>query len=149
MTEQQPTADTHDMSWVLEHLKKEKGVLHAVLFSADGLVLAATSDLERAVAERTAANACAAFALGRSIAEFAELEGTSPHRIIIDLPDHCILVFSAGHGTALAVAVDAEMTSPEVAVASAATIKAINGLRDALSARERRRTASAPGAAAS
>ncbi|MFI0721426.1 roadblock/LC7 domain-containing protein [Streptomyces sp. NPDC021224] len=149
MTEQQPTADTHDMSWVLEHLRKEKGVLHAVLFSADGLVLAATSDIERPVAERTAANACAAFALGRSIAEFAEIEGTSPHRIIIDLPDHCILVFSAGHGTALAVAVDAEMTSPEVAVASAATIKAINGLRDALSARERRRAAAAPGAATS
>ncbi|MFI0940528.1 roadblock/LC7 domain-containing protein [Streptomyces sp. NPDC021020] len=149
MTEQQPTADTHDMSWVLEHLRKEKGVLHAVLFSADGLVLAATSDIERPVAERTAANACAAFALGRSISEFAEIEGTSPHRIIIDLPDHCILVFSAGHGTALAVAVDAEMTSPEVAVASAATIKAINGLRDALSARERRRAADAPGAATS
>lgn len=149
MTEQQPTADTHDMSWVLEHLKKEKGVLHAVLFSADGLVLATTVDLERATAERTAANACAAFALGRSISEFAEIDGTAPHRIIIDLPEHCILVFSAGHGTALAVAIDAEMTSPEVAVASAATIKAINGLRDALSARERRRAASAPGAATS
>lgn len=149
MSEQLPTADTHDMSWVLEHLKKEKGVLHAVLFSADGLVLAATADLERAIAERTAANACAAFALGRSISEFAEIDGTAPHRIIIDLPEHCILVFSAGHGTALAVAIDAEMTSPEVAVASAATIKAINGLRDALSARERRRAATAPGAATS
>ncbi|MFG1810567.1 roadblock/LC7 domain-containing protein [Streptomyces sp. NPDC049040] len=149
MTEQQPTADTHDMSWVLEHLKKEKGVLHAVLFSADGLVLAATSELERAVAERTAANACAAFALGRSISEFAAIEGTAPRRIIIDLPEHCILVFSAGHGAALAVAVDAEMTSPQVAVASAATVKAVNGLRDALSARERRRAASAPGAVSS
>jgi predicted regulator of Ras-like GTPase activity (Roadblock/LC7/MglB family) len=149
MTEQQPTADTHDMSWVLEALKKEKGVLHAVLFSADGLVLAATSGLERAVGERTAANACAAFALGRSISEFAEIEGTAPHRIIIDLPDHCILVFSAGHGTSVAVAVDAEMTSPEVAVASSATIKAINGLRDALSARERRRTSAERGASPS
>lgn len=148
MTEQ-PMADTHDMSWVLEALKKEKGVLHAVLFSADGLVLAATSDLERAVAERTAANACAAFALGRSISEFAGIEGTAPHRIIIDLPEHCILVFSAGHGTALAVAVDAEMTSPEVAVASAATVKAVNGLREPLSARERSRAAAAPGAARS
>jgi predicted regulator of Ras-like GTPase activity (Roadblock/LC7/MglB family) len=149
MTEQQPTADTHDMSWVLEALRKEKGVLHAVLFSADGLVLAATSDLERAVAERTAANACAAFALGRSISEFAGVESTAPRRIIIDLPEHCVLVFSAGHGAALAVAVDAEMTSPEVAVASAATIKAVNGLRAALSARERKRAAAVPGAATS
>lgn len=133
----QPTADTHDMTWLLERLKEDKGVLHAVLLSSDGLVLASTEGLDRAVAERTAANASGAFSLGKSISEFAGIEGTGPRKVIIDLPGHCILVFSAGHRVSLAVAVDAELTSSEVAVASSATIKAINGLRKVLSARER------------
>ncbi|MCT2588997.1 roadblock/LC7 domain-containing protein [Streptomyces sp. N2-109] len=137
MTEQQPTADTVDMTWVLNRLKEEKGVLHALLLSSEGLVLAASTGLERAVAERTAANASGVFSIGMGISEFADAEGTRPRKAIFDLPDGCILVFSSGERSALAVSLNAEMTSPEVAVASAATIKAINGLRSALSARER------------
>ena len=134
----QPTADTHDMSWVLERLKREKGVLHAVLLSSEGLVLAATEGLRREVAERTAAQASSLFSLGKGVSEFADLEETPARKIIIDLPGHCVLVFSAGHRTALAVAVGAEMTSSEVVAVTGATIKAINGLREVLSARERR-----------
>jgi predicted regulator of Ras-like GTPase activity (Roadblock/LC7/MglB family) len=137
-TGQQPTADTHDMSWVLERLKQEKGVLHAVLLSSEGLVLAATESLKREVAERTAAQASSLFSLGKGVSEFADLQETPPRKIIIDLPGRTILVFSAGHRTALAVAVGAEMTSSEVVVVTGATIKAINGLREALSARERK-----------
>lgn len=136
MTEQ-PTADTVNMTWVLNRLKKEQGVLHAILLSSDGLVLAASDGLDNDVAERTAANASGAFSIGRSISEFAKTEGATPRKIIIDLPDSCILVFGAGHRTAVAVSVAAEMTSKEAVVASAATIKAINGLRPSLSARER------------
>ncbi|MEW2401354.1 roadblock/LC7 domain-containing protein [Streptomyces sp. NPDC046862] len=137
MTEQQPTADTVNMTWVLNRLKEERGVLHAILLSSDGLVLAASDGLDNDVAERTAANSSGAFSIGRSISEFAETEGATPRKIIIDLPDSCILVFGAGHRTAVAVSVAAEMTSKEAVVASAATIKAINGLRPSLSARER------------
>lgn len=143
----QPTADTHDMTWLLERLKQEKGVLHAVLLSSEGLVLASTDGLDKAVADRTAANASGLFSLGRGVSEFADMEKTKPRRLIIDLPDRCILVFGAGHRTALAVAVGAEMTSPEAAVASSATLKAIAGLREVLSARER--TAYGPGSASS
>ncbi|MCW5249569.1 roadblock/LC7 domain-containing protein [Streptomyces sp. SHP 1-2] len=127
------------MSWVLNRLTQEKGVLNAVLLSSDGMVLAQSDTVHRDTAERAAASASSLFGLGRSIAELADApEGqNTPRRVIIDLPEHCILVFSAGHNTALAVAVAAEMTSPEVAVASGATIKAVNGLAPALSARER------------
>jgi predicted regulator of Ras-like GTPase activity (Roadblock/LC7/MglB family) len=137
VTEQQPTADSVDMTWVLNRLKDEKGVLGALLLSSEGLVLAVSEGLDRAVAERTAATASGTFSLGRSIGEFADAEDVTPKRIIIDLPNACVLVFSAGYNTALAVSVGAEMTSGEVAVASAATVKAINGLRTVLSARER------------
>ena len=137
MTDQQPTADSIDMTWVLNRLTEEKGVLHALLLSSEGLVLAATEGVDTDRADRTAANASGAFSIGRSISEFADTEGVTPRRVIFDLPDSCILVFGAGHRTALAVSVSTDMTSREVAVASAATIKAINGLRPALSARER------------
>nr|WP_024127606.1 roadblock/LC7 domain-containing protein [Streptomyces sp. F12]AHE40370.1 Hypothetical protein pFRL6_283c [Streptomyces sp. F12] len=142
MTEQQPTADTHDMTWVLDRVVQEKDVLHAVLFTTDGLVLAHSSGLHRDVADRTGAGSSSLFSLGRGLAEFAGApEGTTPGKIIIALPDACVLVFGAGHNTVLAVSVGAEMTSPEVAVASAATIKAIKGLAPVLSARSRARTA--------
>ncbi|MGW4548542.1 roadblock/LC7 domain-containing protein [Streptomyces violaceorubidus] len=142
MTEQQqPTADTHDMTWVLNRLAGEKGVEHAVLFSSDGLVLAHSEGLPRDVAERTAASSSSLFSLGRGVGEFAPTPvGTTPRKIIIDLPGACVLVFAAGHNTVLAVSVSAEMTDAEVAVASAETIKAIRGLGPALAARERTRT---------
>ncbi|MFD7323958.1 roadblock/LC7 domain-containing protein [Streptomyces sp. NPDC059875] len=141
MLEQQPTADTHDMTWVLNRLTKEKGVLHAVLFTTDGLVLARSEGLPRDVADRTAASSSGLFSLGRGLAEFAQVsQGETPRKIIIDLPDACTLVFGAGHNAVLAVSVSAEMTEPEVAVASAETIKAIKGLEPVLSARARART---------
>lgn len=139
--QQQPTADTHDMTWVLTRLTQEKDVLHAVLFTTDGLVLAHSDGLHRDVADRTGASSSSLFSLGRGIAEFALAPpGETPRKIIIDLPDACVLVFGAGHNTVLAVSVGAEMTEPEVAVASAATIKAIRGLAPALSALARGRT---------
>ncbi|MEU9599814.1 roadblock/LC7 domain-containing protein [Streptomyces sp. NPDC048109] len=139
MTEQQqPTADTHDMTWMLDRLATSRGVAHAVLFTSDGLVLAHSKDLHRDVADRTAASSSSLFALGRGVGEFAPTpNGTTPRKIIIDLPEACVLVFAAGHNTVLAVSVSAEMTDSEVAVASAETIKAIRGLAPALAARER------------
>ena len=141
MPEQQPTADTHDMTWVLNRLATEKEVLHAVLFTTDGLVLAHSEELNRDVADRTGASLSGLFSLGRGVGEFAQVPGDgAPRKIIIDFPDACVLVFGAGHNTVLAVSVRAEMTEREVAVASAETIKAIRGLAPALSARARAQT---------
>ncbi|MEU1776713.1 roadblock/LC7 domain-containing protein [Streptomyces sp. NPDC019922] len=138
MTEQQPTADTHDMTWVLTRLAEEKDVLHAVLFTTDGLVLAHSMELHRDVADPTAASSSSLFSLGRSLSQFAQTPpDTAPRKIIVDLPDACVLIFGAGNHSVLAVSIRAEMTEPEVAVASAATIRAIRGLAPALSARAR------------
>ncbi|MEU3046788.1 roadblock/LC7 domain-containing protein [Streptomyces sp. NPDC006984] len=140
MTEQQPTADTHDMTWALNRLAEERGVAHAVLFTSDGLPLARSEGLDRDVADRIAASSSSLFSLGRGVGEFAPTpEDTTPRKIIIDLPGACVLVFGAGHNSVLAVSVGAEMTDSEVAVASAATIKAIKGLAPALAARARAR----------
>jgi predicted regulator of Ras-like GTPase activity (Roadblock/LC7/MglB family) len=132
---QQPTADTHDMTWVLNRLAAEKGVEHAVLFTTDGLTLAHSDGLHRDVAERIGASSSSLFSLGRAISEFATTpDNEAPRKVLLDLPGACVLVFGAGHNTALAVSVSAEMTGPEVGVASAATIRAIKGLAPVLSA---------------
>lgn len=142
MTEQQqPTADTHDMTWVLNRLAESKGVEHVALFTSDGLVLAHSEGLHRDVADRTAASSSSLFSLGRGVGEFAPTaDDATPRKIIIDLPGACVLVFAAGHNTVIAVSIGAEMTDAKVAVASAETIKAIKGLAPALSARARART---------
>ncbi|MFG3429466.1 roadblock/LC7 domain-containing protein [Streptomyces californicus] len=141
MTEQQPTTDTHDMSWFLKRLADEKGVLHALLVTGDGLVRARSKDLGRDVADPTAASTAGLLSLATTFAEFAQAPaGTTVGKIIIDMPEQCVLVFRAGDNTVLAVAVGAPMTSPEVGVASSAAIKAIKGMAPALAAAERTRT---------
>ncbi|WP_145503781.1 roadblock/LC7 domain-containing protein [Streptomyces sp. CFMR 7] len=132
---QQPTADTHDLSWYLNQLAAEPGVLHALLLSSDGLKLAVSDGVADDVAERTAANASAAFAVGRGIAEFAR--DTAPKKIIIDMDDSSIFVFGAGHGTLVVVSASGDLMSKEAGVAAKATIKAIAGIRPVLSTRVR------------
>lgn len=78
MTEQQPTADTHDMAWVLNRLAGAQGVEHAVLFTSDGLVLAHSEGLHRDVADRTAASSSSLFSLGRGVGEFAPTPDDTP-----------------------------------------------------------------------
>ncbi|HWU12229.1 MAG TPA: roadblock/LC7 domain-containing protein [Streptomyces sp.] len=134
---QQPTADSHDMSWFLNQIAREKGVLHALLLTDDGLKLAVSEGLDSAVADRTAASAAAAFSVGKSIAEFASCAGTKPKKIVFDLDDTSIFIFGAGHGTSVIVSVTQHMTSKEAVTAASAAIKAIAGLRPALSARAR------------
>lgn len=139
--QQQPTADTHDMAWVLTRLAQERDVEHAVLFTSDGLVLATSEGLHRDVADRTAACLSGLFSLGQGVREFTQTaEDATPRKIIIDFFGSCVLVFGAGHHSVLAVSVSAEMAEPAVAVASAETIKTIKGLAPALSARARART---------
>ncbi|MEU8351392.1 MULTISPECIES: roadblock/LC7 domain-containing protein [Streptomyces] len=134
----QPTASDVDMSFALDALTEEKGVLHAVLLSTDGLVLAHSGNLPRETADRTAAAASGTLSVAGQVGELAGTHGdVKPRKIIIDLPDSCVLVFGAGHRAVLAVAVAADMTSSLVHVATAATIKTINGLAPALSTRER------------
>ncbi|MFI1189754.1 roadblock/LC7 domain-containing protein [Streptomyces californicus] len=139
--QQQPTTDTHSVAWFLDRLAKEEGVLHALLVTADGLTVASSENLERDVADRTAAATSSLLSLASSLGEFVEVPaGTSVHKVVIDLPDQCIFVFRAGANTVLALAVAAGMTSPAGVVASSAAIKAIKGLAPVLAARERTRT---------
>lgn len=136
MTE--PTADTVDMSWYLNRIAEEaKGVQHVLLLSSDGLVLAHSDDLDRDVADKAAASVCGLTALSQDLSEFCNGRGLAWRRSVIDLDEHCVVLLGAGERSVIAVSIAAELTSPEVASATAATVKAVAGMRHLLSAQER------------
>ncbi|OEV09342.1 hypothetical protein AN218_22800 [Streptomyces nanshensis] len=141
------------MNWVMDNLTQEKGVMHAVLLSGDGLKLAHSNTLTcytdgcrhksesacpQAGADRLAAKASGINSLARvSEHEFPGAADLKPRKVMVDLDGHTLLVFSGAARSSVVVFLEAEFTSAEVSVATSATIKVINGLREKLSARER------------
>ncbi|SFD65299.1 MULTISPECIES: roadblock/LC7 domain-containing protein [Streptomyces] len=146
MTElRRPTADTTDMTWALDQLGEEREVVHALLFTSDGMVLAASKGLERADAERTAAAFSGIKALQADLAGFCGVQNTAlPLRhLVTDLKDHTVLLFAAGQHTGLAVSVRGDSTSRQTGVAITSALKMIAALRPALEAHERKGSATA------
>ncbi|MGH8881272.1 MAG: roadblock/LC7 domain-containing protein [Stackebrandtia sp.] len=142
------TADTVDVTWALERLTDEKGVIHALLFASDGMALAASRRLGRDAGDRASAAFAGILATSRGLGEFCgRPDGDLTWRYDVKAhgdPDHgyvTVLVFAAGEHTGLAVSVAANPESREVAVAIEATLKTIAGLRHVLGARERERVA--------
>ncbi|GGK49382.1 hypothetical protein Ppa06_62590 [Planomonospora parontospora subsp. parontospora] len=137
----QHTADSTDMAWVLNRLTEEPGVVNALLFSTDGLVLAASDGLARDDADRAAAALCGVKSLQGDFTAFCGLPDRGaplPMRhVVSDLKDFTVLLFAAGERTGLGVAVRGGSMSQEVALAITATLKMIAGLRPVLAARER------------
>ncbi|MEU4233301.1 roadblock/LC7 domain-containing protein [Nonomuraea sp. NPDC026600] len=143
MSAQQPTADTTDMTWLLNKLVHEQpGVVHALLFTTDGLVLAHSGALTRDNADRAAAALSGIKSLHSELAAFCGIpmnHGTpAPLRYVIsDMKDVTMLLFAAGPRTGIGVAVRGESMSHQVSAAITATLKTITGLRPVLDARER------------
>ncbi|GAA3169812.1 hypothetical protein GCM10010466_68700 [Planomonospora alba] len=140
-----PTADSTDMTWALNRLTEEPGVVNALLFSTDGLVLAKSDTLPRDDADRAAAALCGVKSLQGDFGAFCGLPdqaGPLPMRhVVSDLKDFTVLLFAAGERTGIGVAVRGDSMSQEVALAITATLKMISGLRPVLEARERSATA--------
>lgn len=135
-----PTADTVDMTWVLNELAKERGVINALLFTSDGLFMASSDGLPRDDADRSSATFAAMQSLNQDLPGFCGLQQGEVRwrHLTSDLRDYCVLLFAAGERTCIAVSVAGDAGSQEAAVATSATLKAITGLRPVLAARERR-----------
>lgn len=141
MPDQQPqyTADDVDMGWVLTKLTEEPGVVHALLYTTDGLPLVKSEALGQVESERTAAALCGIQSSSDNLIQFCGLaDGALPWQYDIkSYGGHTVLMFAAGEGTGLAVSVAAESTSREVAIATEATLRVIRGMRSRLAARDR------------
>lgn len=132
------TADTADLTSLVETLLGD-GVISAVLFSLDGLMLAGAGGLSREAGERS----CAAFSgmqsLQRGLAEFCHVQpGTLQARVqISDFTTHTLLLVAAGHNAGLGVAVEGESVGPAAQVALSRALKLIRALDQKLSSRDR------------
>ncbi|GAA4986412.1 hypothetical protein GCM10023205_66270 [Yinghuangia aomiensis] len=132
------TADTADLRPQLNALLGE-GVVSAVLFSSDGLLLAATDGLGRDEAERS----CAAFASVASLQHtFAECCRTDPENLllryqIMDFTRHTVLLMSASRNSGLGVAVEGDSISQNVQLALSKSLKLIKALGPVLASRDR------------
>lgn len=146
MTPEQHTADSTDLTWLLNTLTQEPGVINALLFTTDGLVLAASDGLATDDAERTAAALCGVKSLQADLGAFCGRPGETENQlrmrhVVSDLKDATVLLFAAGVRTGLGVSVRGDSMSQEVSVAITATLKMISGMRPVLDARERSGTA--------
>ena len=95
---------TVDQSWMLDEVNGVKGVRHAVVLSADGLVRAQSAHTSRDDAERLAAACAGLRSIGKSLArQFGD--GTASRQVMVEFDGlgGYLFVRGAGDGSHLAV----------------------------------------------
>jgi predicted regulator of Ras-like GTPase activity (Roadblock/LC7/MglB family) len=90
------------LDWLLDDLVRRVGpISKAVILSADGLALGASSTLDRADADHLAALSAGFQSLARGAGRY--FGGGQVRQTIIEMESGFLLVAAAGHGTCLAV----------------------------------------------
>lgn len=103
----QHTTGSRDADWLLEDLvKRVVEIRHAVLLSADGLLIGSSNGLDRQDAEHMAAVASGFQSLARGAGR--HFGGGTIRQTIIEMDTAFLFVTSAGHGACLAVFAEAD-----------------------------------------
>ncbi|MEU7985157.1 roadblock/LC7 domain-containing protein [Streptosporangium canum] len=98
----QGTGSFTDLAWLLDDLVARVGEAeHGIVFSTDGLLLAASAGFDRADAEHLAAVGSAIQSLGRGVSD--RVEGGAVRQTIIEMRSAYLIVAAAGQGACLAV----------------------------------------------
>ena len=96
---------TVDQNWMLDEVTGVRGIRHAVVLSADGLVKAHSAETSKEEAERLAAACAGLKSIGQSLARrFADGGGTS-RQVMVEFDGQAgyLFVRGAGDGSHLAV----------------------------------------------
>jgi hypothetical protein len=104
---------TVDQNWMLDEVTGVRGVRHAVVLSADGLVKAHSAGISKEDAERLAAACAGLKSIGQGLAlQFAD-GGGSAQQVMVEFDGHggYLFVRGAGDGSHLAV-VTAQVVDP-------------------------------------
>jgi predicted regulator of Ras-like GTPase activity (Roadblock/LC7/MglB family) len=101
-----------DLSWMLDSALEIPGALHAVLISADGLLMARTQDFDKDDADRVAAAMSGVQSLSRTLAFFCEDPTHTWRQTLVEFDGGWVFLISAGEGAYLGVS-----ASPEVDMA--------------------------------
>jgi predicted regulator of Ras-like GTPase activity (Roadblock/LC7/MglB family) len=126
---------TGELAWLLDNLTRQVAhVTQALVFSGDGLVVAASSELSREDGERLSALGAALQSLARGAGQ--QLRGGEPQQTIVELDSLFLLVTTAGQGTSLAVIATVEA---EIGLVAYEMAILVGGMGKYLTARPRGR----------
>ena len=97
-----------DQNWMLDEVTGVRGVRHAVVLSADGLVRAQSAHTSRDDAERLAAACAGLKSIGQSLARQFGVGGISSRQVMVEFDGRggYLFVRGAGDGSHLAVVTD-------------------------------------------
>jgi predicted regulator of Ras-like GTPase activity (Roadblock/LC7/MglB family) len=126
-----------DLSWVLNDVLEVRGARHAILVSADGLLMQRSDDIPRDDAETNAAAISSMQSLSRAVAPFVGLGRGVWKQTLIEYDGGWIFLISAGSGAYLAVsaALDVDMETMSFRMQ-----KTVGALSKAMSAAPRQNT---------
>ncbi len=96
-------AVTNKLGWMLDDALKMPETRHAVLLSADGLLMAHSERISVDDAERHAAGMAGLQSLARSTAEFCSTADTTWRQTVTEFDDGYVFLVAAGPGAYLAV----------------------------------------------
>lgn len=98
----QKTDPSADLAWLLDDLiKRVKEAEHAIVLSADGLLMASSQEFEHEDAEHLAAVAAGIQSLAKGVGE--RFNGGPIRQTVVEMKSAYLLVTVAGHGACLAV----------------------------------------------
>ncbi|GAA3012400.1 roadblock/LC7 domain-containing protein [Kitasatospora sp. NPDC058063] len=100
---------SRDLSWVLNDVLQVPGARHAILVSADGLLLERSSEIGRDEAETNAAAMSSMQSLSRAVAPFVGGGGGLWRQTLLEYDHGWIFLIAAGSGAYLAAS-----TAPDV-----------------------------------
>ncbi|MFI2611477.1 roadblock/LC7 domain-containing protein [Kitasatospora sp. NPDC018619] len=100
---------SRDLSWVLNDVLQVPGARHAILVSADGLLLERSSEIGRDEAETNAAAMSSMQSLSRAVAPFVGGGGGAWRQTLLEYDHGWIFLIAAGSGAYLAAS-----TAPDV-----------------------------------
>ncbi|MFF4020672.1 roadblock/LC7 domain-containing protein [Streptomyces sp. NPDC001843] len=117
------SAPSADLSWILDELVNVPHTRHAVLLSADGLLTAASSGVDRELGETVAAIASGMQSLSRAGAAFASGDPNSPwEQTLTQFGNSFLVLMAAGDGSYLAVGADRDADIADVSYRMLKTI---------------------------
>lgn len=105
----------NDLSWMLDSALEVPGARHAILVSADGLLMARSNEVERDQAETVAAAMSGMQSLSRTVSGFCD-----PHpdmrwrQTLIEFDGGWVFLIAAGEGAYLALSATADVDMADI-----------------------------------
>ncbi|QHC24191.1 roadblock/LC7 domain-containing protein [Streptomyces sp. GS7] len=108
----------YDLSWMLDSALELPEAQHAILVSADGLLMARSKDVGRDHADTVAAAMSGMQSLSRTVADFCSATGpnTRPQwrQTLVEFDHGWVFLISAGEGAYLAVSASPDVDMAEI-----------------------------------